>query len=72
MGESGCGKNNPVKTIMGILPENAVINRGEVIFNGKDESVSSSAYIRDYGKFQRNKEGDREPFSVSLGIIFNS
>ncbi|MBO4799708.1 MAG: ABC transporter ATP-binding protein [Lachnospiraceae bacterium] len=39
VGESGCGKSISVKTIMGILPETAVINKGEVIFHGKEGSV---------------------------------
>ena len=39
VGESGCGKSISVKTIMGILPESAVINSGEIIYHGKDESV---------------------------------
>ncbi|MBR4808485.1 MAG: ABC transporter ATP-binding protein, partial [Lachnospiraceae bacterium] len=39
VGESGCGKSISVKTIMGILPESAVINTGEVIYHGKEESV---------------------------------
>ena len=37
VGESGCGKSISVKSIMGILPENAVINSGEVLFYGKSE-----------------------------------
>ncbi len=36
VGESGCGKSITVKTIMGILPENAVINSGSVVYHGKD------------------------------------
>ncbi len=39
VGESGCGKSITVKTIMGILPENAVINSGKVIFHGRDGEV---------------------------------
>ena len=39
VGESGCGKSISVKSIMGILPENAVINSGEIIFHGKEGSV---------------------------------
>ncbi|MBR6469608.1 MAG: ABC transporter ATP-binding protein [Lachnospiraceae bacterium] len=41
VGESGCGKSITVKTIMGILPENAVINSGEVIYheNGKETDL---------------------------------
>ena len=39
VGESGCGKSITVKSIMGILPENAVINSGSVMFNGTDGSI---------------------------------
>ncbi len=34
VGESGSGKSITAKAIMGILPTNATINSGEVIFNG--------------------------------------
>lgn len=36
VGESGSGKSVLMKSVMNILPENAVINDGEVIFNGKE------------------------------------
>ncbi len=39
VGESGCGKSITAKTIMGILPENAVINSGKVIYHGKDVEI---------------------------------
>ncbi len=39
VGESGCGKSVSVKTIMGILPNNAVINSGEILYHGKDGTV---------------------------------
>ncbi|MCR5008588.1 MAG: ABC transporter ATP-binding protein [Oribacterium sp.] len=39
VGESGCGKSVSVKTIMGILPENTVINSGEILYHGKEETV---------------------------------
>ena len=32
VGESGCGKSVGVKTVMGILPDNAVIESGEILF----------------------------------------
>ena len=39
VGESGCGKSITVKSIMGILPENAVIHSGEVIYSSEDGNV---------------------------------
>lgn len=39
VGESGCGKSVSVKTIMGILPNNAVINSGEILYHGEDGTV---------------------------------
>lgn len=36
VGESGSGKSVSVKTIMGILPGNAVIESGEILYDGKD------------------------------------
>ncbi len=39
VGESGCGKSISVKTIMCILPENAVIHSGEILYHGKDGTV---------------------------------
>lgn len=39
VGESGCGKSVGVKSVMGILPENAVIESGEIIFHDGAELV---------------------------------
>lgn len=36
VGESGSGKSVLMKSVMNILPEKAIINDGEVIFNGKE------------------------------------
>lgn len=36
LGESGCGKTVLCKSILRILPENAVIKNGNIIFNGQD------------------------------------
>lgn len=36
IGESGCGKTTTMKTVLQILPTNAVINKGEVYFTGKN------------------------------------
>ena len=40
VGESGCGKSISAKTIMGILPRNAVINKGSVILHGDDGDIN--------------------------------
>jgi len=36
IGESGCGKTTTMKAIMGILPSNAVIQEGEILYKGVD------------------------------------
>ena len=36
VGESGCGKSSLALAIMGILPENAEITSGKIIFEGQD------------------------------------
>ncbi|HIH98298.1 MAG TPA: ABC transporter ATP-binding protein [Thermoplasmata archaeon] len=36
IGESGCGKTTTMKSIHRILPGNAIVSEGEIIFKGKD------------------------------------
>ena len=36
VGESGCGKSTLAYAVMGILPDNAIITGGRVLFEGKD------------------------------------
>lgn len=36
VGESGCGKTTTLKSILNILPGNAVIRSGEILFEGED------------------------------------
>ena len=36
VGESGSGKSVSIKAIMGILPPNAIIEEGEILYDGKD------------------------------------
>ena len=36
VGESGSGKSVSIKSIMGILDKNAVVDEGEIIYNGQD------------------------------------
>ena len=34
VGESGCGKTTTLKSVLNVLPKNAIVNRGEILFNG--------------------------------------
>lgn len=36
VGESGCGKTTTLKSILNVLPKNAIVNRGDVIFEGQN------------------------------------
>ena len=48
-GESGCGKSVFLNTILKLLPKNAIVKSGEVIFNGKNilnYSEKEFSYIR--------------------------
>ena len=36
VGEAGCGKTTTLKSVLGILPSNAIISSGEILFNGED------------------------------------
>lgn len=36
VGESGCGKTTTLKAILNILPKNAIVNSGEVLFEGQN------------------------------------
>jgi peptide/nickel transport system ATP-binding protein len=47
VGESGCGKSTLIRTIMGILPTNARVESGEIMFEGEDLLVFSEAELND-------------------------
>ncbi len=47
VGESGCGKSTLIRTIMGILPTNARVEAGEIMFEGEDLLVFSEAELND-------------------------
>ena len=34
VGESGCGKTTTLKAILNVLPPNAILNKGEILFEG--------------------------------------
>jgi oligopeptide/dipeptide ABC transporter ATP-binding protein len=46
VGESGCGKSVTAQTLIGLLPENAYILEGEIIFNGEDILKKSKEEMR--------------------------
>lgn len=48
VGEAGCGKTTTLKTIMGILPGQAVIGRGAVLFRGRDLLKAPPAELQDF------------------------
>lgn len=52
IGESGCGKTTTMKAIMRILPSNAIIEGGEIIYNGKDILKMSES---EFNKIRREK-----------------
>ncbi len=46
VGESGCGKTTTLKSILNVLPANAVINSGEILFNGVDVLKMQAANLQ--------------------------
>lgn len=47
VGESGCGKSTLIRTIMGILPRNARIESGEIMFEGENLLVFSETELNE-------------------------
>ncbi|MFC6889995.1 ABC transporter ATP-binding protein [Halorubrum trueperi] len=47
VGESGCGKTTMAKSVLGILPSNANIVSGEIIYDGKDLTERSEDFLRE-------------------------
>ena len=43
VGESGCGKSLTALSVMGLLPANAIISQGSILFDGKDLTQISDA-----------------------------
>ncbi len=46
-GESGCGKTMTMMSVMRLLPKNALIKNGEIIFNGEDLLKYKESKMRD-------------------------
>ena len=59
-GESGCGKSTLGLSIMGLLPQNAQIRRGEIVFQGSDLLRLS------------DEEMDREIRGQKISMIFQN
>lgn len=68
VGESGSGKSVTSKTIMGILPANAIISDGQVIFEGEDLVRVSE---EDFHRIRGNKIGMifQDPLSALNPLI---
>jgi peptide/nickel transport system ATP-binding protein len=47
VGESGCGKSTVAKAILSILPPNAVIAGGEILFEGRDVLRAAPGELRE-------------------------
>jgi oligopeptide/dipeptide ABC transporter ATP-binding protein len=47
VGESGCGKSVTAATIVGLLPENAVVKSGHILFEGEDLLSKSKKEVRE-------------------------
>lgn len=52
IGESGCGKTTTMKAIMRILPSNAILEGGEILYNGRDILKMSE---REFNEIRRKK-----------------
>ncbi|MBU5627887.1 ABC transporter ATP-binding protein [Oscillibacter sp. MSJ-2] len=50
VGEAGCGKTTTLKSVLGILPSNAVISSGEVLFNGEDVLKFDNKKMQEFRK----------------------
>ena len=62
VGESGSGKSVGVKAIMGILPENSMIESGEILFHDKDETID---LLKVKDSFRQ-----KEINGVKIGMVF--
>jgi peptide/nickel transport system ATP-binding protein len=48
VGESGCGKSVTAQTVIGLLPENAYVLEGEILFNGENLLKKSKEEMRKF------------------------
>ena len=47
VGESGCGKTMTAKAILGLLPNNAEVSQGQILFQGRDLASLDERELRD-------------------------
>lgn len=69
VGESGCGKSTLIRTIMGILPDNARVESGEIMFDGEDLLVFSEAELNDRVRSNRIGFIPQDPL-LALNPVF--
>jgi len=59
IGESGCGKTTTMKSILRILPTNAILEGGEIFFKGKD-ILKMNRQLNDVIKYSGILENEKE------------
>jgi peptide/nickel transport system ATP-binding protein len=69
VGESGCGKSTLIRTIMGILPGNARVESGDIMFEGEDLLVFSEAELNDRIRSKRIGFIPQDPL-LALNPVF--
>lgn len=68
VGEAGCGKTTTLKSVLAILPKNAVIHSGEILFNGEDVLKFDNKKLQEFR--QRNCAMIFQDPSSALNPIF--
>ncbi|WP_145145048.1 ABC transporter ATP-binding protein [Roseomonas gilardii] len=69
VGESGCGKSTLIRSILGILPQSARAERGEVMFEGENLLAFSEAELNDTVRGSRISFIPQDPY-LALNPLF--
>lgn len=69
VGESGCGKTLTASAIMNVLPQNAKISDGEIIF-AQDEQISKSETSSTKNILELDEKSRREISGKNISMIF--